>query len=617
MAGEKKENTLYHIVQALRQLYQGDPFIVWLTFGKNILEGVFDGICGVYFIKFIYECIESHVDFHKLFAMVSIICIFHIFVHLISAYNGYLEKISRMKIYRYIFGQMIHHAKKVEISQYEDPRFYDRFSRAMDEALEQGMGGMFVAAWGAGCVARAAVAIAILVSVDAFLLVFVVPPLAGSLYLGLKESREELAARREETVGKRKMEYAKRVFYEKKYAGELRLYPMAQVLLRLHKEGYRDRYQKNKIHQRRISRYRLTETFLFAGLVSLGSYLYITWQLKVEGVGAIAAYVAMVSAVGYIVNCAGDALRHFSQAGKLCMYMKSIREFMDCPAEQAAEDTMGTAGEADMTALIPRENIGDISFENVCYHYAGSQQMIIKNLNLRVRQGEHIALVGENGAGKTTLMKLLMGLYPVTSGRITAGGEDIRRYEPGAYRDCFGTVFQDFQIFALPLCENVLMKSPGTEEERQAVVDALEKAQFGEVLRKLPQGINTPLTKEFDENGFACSGGQAQKIAIARVFAKNPQVAILDEPSSALDPIAEYHMYTNMLEAARGKTVFFISHRMSTARMADRILFLENGRIAEEGTHEELMESNGHYAEMFRLQAKNYQKTNGGILYAE
>ena len=611
----RKENTLYHIVQAMRQLYQGDPYIVWLIFGKNILEGAFDGICGVYFIKFIYESIENHVDFHKLFVMVGIVCVFHILVHLISAYSGYQEKISRMKIYRHIFSQMIHHAKKVDISQYEDPKFYDRFSRAMDEALEQGMGGLFEAALGAGLIFRAMVAMAVLVSVDAFLLVFVVPPLVGSLYFGLKESQEELAARREETVGKRKMEYAKRVFYEKKYAGELRLYPMAQVLFGLHREGYLDRYQKNKVHQRRISIYRMAETFLFAGLVSFGSYLYITWRLKAGGGSSVAAYVAMVSAVGYIVSCAGDALRHFANAGKLCMYMKSIREFMNCPTEgtETMADAMETAwenseGSDAASAAMPLENMGEISLENVSYHYAGSQRMIIRDLSLKVRQGEHVALVGENGAGKTTLMKLLIGLYPVCGGRITAGGMDIRRYEPGAYRDCFGTVFQDFQIFALSLGENVLMKSPETHQERQTVVDALEKAQFGEVLKKLPQGIDTPLTKEFDENGFVCSGGQAQKIAIARVFAKNPQVAILDEPSSALDPIAEYHMYCNMLEAAKGKTVFFISHRMSTARMADRILFLENGRIVEEGTHEELMEINGRYAEMYQLQAKNYKE---------
>lgn len=602
---KKNENILYQIIQALRQIHEGDPPMVWLTFSKNILEAAFDAFCAVYFIKYIYECIENQVDFHKLFVMVSVFCVFHIGVHFLSAYNNYMEKISTMRIYRHIFQQIIQKAKKIGINQYENPKFYDEFSRALDEALEQGMGGLFLAAWGVGCIVRAMVAMGILVTVDVMLLVFVIPPLLGSLYFGLRESGEEFAARREETVGKRKMEYAKRVFYEKKYAGELRLYPMAKVLFGLHKEGYLERYEKNQIHQRRIAVYKVLETLLFAGILSFGSYLYITYRLKLGGRTSVAAYVAMVSAVGYIVTCISDALGHFSQAGKLCMYMKCIRDFMDCPVEGMVKD-----------AIMPEGNMGDISFEHVSYHYDGSDQMIIKDLNLKIRQGEHIALVGENGAGKTTLMKLLMGLYPVSSGSILAGGQNINRYDPEAYRDQFGTVFQDFQIFSLPLCENVLMKSPETEEERQIVVEALKKAQFGEVLQKMPKGIDTFLTKEFDENGFVCSGGQAQKIAIARVFAKDPQVVILDEPSSTLDPIAEYSMYCNMMEAAKGKTVFFISHRMSSARMADRILYLEHGRIVEQGSHEELLEKNGRYAEMFHLQAQNYQEVNGGGLYA-
>lgn len=602
---KKNENILYQIIQALRQIQEGDPPMVWLTFSKNILEAAFDAFCAVYFIKYIYECIENHVDFQKLFIMVSVFCVFHIGVHILSAYNNYMEKISTMRIYRHIFQKIIQKAKKIGINQYENPKFYDEFSRALDEALEQGMGGLFLTAWGVGCIVRAMVAMGILVTVDVMLLVFVIPPLLGSLYFGLRESGEEFAARREETVGKRKMEYAKRVFYEKKYAGELRLYPMAKVLFGLHKEGYLERYEKNQIHQRRIAVYKVLETLLFAGILSFGSYLYITYRLKLGGRTSVAAYVAMVSAVGYIVTCISDALGHFSQAGKLCMYMKCIRDFMDCPVEGTVKD-----------AIMPEGNMGDISFDHVSYHYDGSDQMIIKDLNLKIRQGEHIALVGENGAGKTTLMKLLMGLYPVSSGSILVGGQNISQYDPEAYRDQFGTVFQDFQIFSLPLCENVLMKSPETEEERQIVVDALKKAQFGEVLQKMPKGIDTFLTKEFDENGFVCSGGQAQKIAIARVFAKDPQVVILDEPSSALDPIAEYSMYCNMMEAAKGKTVFFISHRMSSARMADRILFLEHGHIVEQGSHEELIKKNGRYAEMFHLQAQNYQKVNGGGLYA-
>lgn len=606
MSTKKKENILGSIANAIHLIYQGDHGIVYFSFYKNVSEAIFNALYSIYLIKFIYECIESHIDFSRLFIMVSVFSIIHIIIHLTSAYHSYRIKICEMKVYRHIFEGIIHRAKKISITQYENPQFYDNFSRALDEALEQGIWGMLFTTWGVGSVVGSIVAMIILCTVDPLLVVFAIPPVIGSLYFGIRESGEQFAARRDETVGKRKMEYAKRVFYEKKYAGELRLYPIAQVLFGVHKDGYTERYEQNKGHQRKIGIYRIIETLLFAGLVTLGSYLYISYRLKVTGSARVAAYVAMIAAVGYIVNSISESIEYFSQAGKLCMYMNNIRDFMKCEIEEPVTD-----------AVLPEGEMGNIAFEHVSYHYAGSSQMIIKDLNVKIHQGEHIALVGENGAGKTTLMKLLMGLYPISEGSITAGGRDISQYEPEAYRDCFGTVFQDFQIFSLPLCENVLMKTPETEEERRTVVDALEKAQFGEVLEKMPQGIDTFLTKEFDENGFVCSGGQAQKIAIARVFAKNPQVVILDEPSSALDPIAEYNMYCNMMEAAKGKTVFFISHRMSSARMADRILFLEHGHIVEEGTHNELMDRNGRYAEMFRLQAKNYQESMGGGLYAE
>lgn len=253
--------------------------------------------------------------------------------------------------------------------------------------------------------------------------------------------------------------------------------------------------------------------------------------------------------------------------------------------------------------------------DHVSFQYTGSETPVIRDLSLYIRKGERIALVGENGAGKTTLVKLLMGLYPIQDGTISVGGVDIREYDKRDYQSHFGTVFQDLQIFSLPLSHNVLMKEPETEEERELVTESLRKAQFGDVLDQLPDGIDSMVTKEFDDSGFICSGGQAQKIAIARVFAKKPDIVILDEPSSALDPIAEFNMYNNMLEASEGRTVFFISHRLSSARIADRIYFLEHGRIVESGTHDELMEQNGRYARMFRLQAKNYKNREEACVY--
>lgn len=601
---KKKYGITKSIMNAMGIIYRADPAFVWFSFYKNISESIFNALFDIYLIKYIYECIQNGIEYRSLVRIVLIFAAVHVVIHFVSAYHSYCMKISEMKVYRYIFRGIMKRAKKVELRQYEDPDFYDNFSRALDESLLMGMWGMVFATLGIGSLCGGVVALILLAGVDPWLILFVIPPVIGSLYLGMKESSQQFAARQAETPGKRRMEYAKRVFYEKKYAAELRLYPMAELMFETHREGYTDRADKNEMHWRRIGFYRILETLLFAGIVTMGCYLYITYRLKVGGSQALAAYVAMISAVTWIVYSISGAIDNISRSGKFCMFMNYITEFMHCPVEGESEKAVQLQGD-----------MGEIRMEHVSYRYDGSDRLIIRDLNLHVKQGEHVALVGENGAGKTTLMKLLMGLYPLSEGRIVAGGRPVQEYDPGAYRDCFGTVFQDFQIFSLPLGENVLMREPQTEADRRLVIDSLEKAQFGEVLEKLPQGIDTCLTKEFDEQGFVCSGGQAQKIAIARVFAKDPEVVILDEPSSALDPIAEYNMYCNMMEASRGKTVFFISHRMSSARMADRILFLEHGHIVEEGTHEELMKKNGRYAQMFRLQAQNYQYPGGETVY--
>lgn len=233
-----------------------------------------------------------------------------------------------------------------------------------------------------------------------------------------------------------------------------------------------------------------------------------------------------------------------------------------------------------------------------------------------------IAIVGYNGAGKSTLIKLLLHLYDVKSGAIKVNGRDIREYNKDSYRELFASVFQDYKIFAAEIQDNVQMGAPlraqesmaGTgynatcmEAEENALRRALAESGFAERLNTLPRGIHTPLTRELDEEGINLSGGEAQKIAIARTFYKYCPVIILDEPSSALDPISEYNLNETMLKAAEHKAVIFISHRLSSTVMADRIYMLEKGRIIECGSHNTLMEQNGKYAEMFRLQTEKYQ----------
>jgi len=251
-----------------------------------------------------------------------------------------------------------------------------------------------------------------------------------------------------------------------------------------------------------------------------------------------------------------------------------------------------------------------IEFVNVSFAY--DDEPVLRNVSLTIRPGEKIAIVGYNGAGKTTLVKLLMRLYDPTEGEIRLNGVDIREYDLDRYRSKIGAVFQDYQIFAATLHDNVAMDpvyegredvvKETAQKERERVKAALAQSGFTN-----PIPLETPLTKEFMDNGVDLSGGEAQKVAIARAFFKSADIMVFDEPSSALDPISEYNIYNAMYNASEGKTVIFISHRLSSTRMADMIYMFENGRIIEAGDHDTLMILNGRYAEMFNMQAERYR----------
>ncbi len=330
--------------------------------------------------------------------------------------------------------------------------------------------------------------------------------------------------------------------------------------------------------------------FLFSTILP---YIYIAFILN-RGDVSVAAYVAMIPALSTLSWRTSDTMELFTSLIKESAFVTNLRDFLAYEPKSNAED------------LIKAEKLSDIEIKNMGFTYKGAKNATLHDVNLTIRKGEKIAIVGHNGAGKTTLVKLIMGLYQPTEGDIQISGESVSRYEPKSLHRRFGTVFQDLQIFALPLSHNVLMRKPKNDDERRLVEDSLRKAQFGEKLDGLEKGIDTMVTKEFDENGMGLSGSEAQKIAIARVFARKPDIVILDEPSSALDPIAEYRLNKSMMENAENQAVILISHRLSTTKDADRIILLDNGSIADSGTHAELLSHGGVYADMWNVQAEKY-----------
>ena len=572
---------IYHLYDGFR--YQGIIFL------EHVLG-----------IRYVLHCAEFHEPFWKAFAYIGAILLINMIQIIPDGYfiHGWTYKAKPM-LYRSLKEKMYEKAAEIDLSCYDDPKYYNDFVLAVAEAessidrflkmcnmMVQGI--TVIVTTGAFYIMTDATGILFVLA--SFVLRFLVSRVLNKLNFDVRLKVNPL---------ERKRNYVSRVFYLNDYAKELRLHPKVGDKLEKEFEETNDEIAKE---QKRVG---LKRTFLnFTRDYVVGDFimdgLYITYLVFKATVLKSLAYSDAV----VLFNRTSSLRRGFANiadvvpmAQENSLYIDKIRAFLDYKPKM----------ELNVGETVPSNN-AELSLKHVSFKYSEDADETLKDITLKVKPGEKIAIVGYNGAGKTTLIKLLMRLYDPTEGTITYHGKDIKDYKPCDYRRRIGVVFQDYQMYGATLLENVLMTdSKAGDYSEDAAKEALERAGFSKRLQTLPHSLDTQVTTEFDKDGINFSGGESQKIAISRAFYKDADILIMDEPSSALDPIAEYELNKAMESAAKGKTVFYISHRLSTTRDADRIILLEKGCIAEEGTHESLLEMNGKYAEMWRVQAGRYE----------
>lgn len=573
---------IYHLYDAFR--YQGVIFL------EHVLG-----------IRYVLKCAEFHEPFTKALFYIGLILFLNILQIIPDGFFIYGWQFKyKPRLYRALKEEMFKKASEIDLYCYDDPAYYNDFvlsvsqsEAAIDRFLE--------------LLNMAMQAITVLFTTGIFYIMtdpigiaFVFASFILRFVVSKKLNKVNYENRLAVNPHMRKRDYVSRVFYLKDFAKELRLHPNAGAQLEEEFAEANDNIIKEhkKVVVKRVC-------FQFLKDYGVGDFL-------IDGL--YITYLVYKAAVLHTVNYS-DAVILFNRTGSLrgsmsrfadlgpkahenSMFIDKIRAFLNY--EPRLKNNEGDA--------VP-EGAGELKLEHVTFKYSESGRKVLDDISLSVKPGEHIAIVGYNGAGKTTLIKLLMRLYDPTSGSISYHGRNITELCPNDYHKRIGVVFQDYQMFGANLAENVVMDDlPKDELDTRApqITAALTDAGFAQKLARLPDGLFTQVTTEFDKKGVDFSGGESQKVAISRAFYKKADILIMDEPSSALDPIAEYELNKAMESAAKGKTVFYISHRLSTTRDADRIIMLERGRIIEEGTHTELLARNGKYAEMWNAQAGKY-----------
>ncbi len=578
---------------------------VWQLSKKRVLHTALYSIVGyaewifmsIFFLRFVIHAIETEQPFGTILGFIGIcFAVFSLLALYTSYMNSMVVPLTDNTIYRALYKKLYAKARNVELRCFEDAAFYNKYTMALDGAAQKmtkSVTCFFQVLFG---VVAAVAAFYSMFRIDPFSVLFVISPIIGNFVFGGLMNKIWGGRYEDNVKHNRKADYVNRVMHLAEYAKEIRYSNIHELMMRRYGEtieGNRavaDKYAKKAIV------YTWAQNVTTFALVFEGIMIYAAYRTIVSRTMGLAELAIMFTAMSTsswiligIFNNVIDALKN----GEFLEYFRTFMEY----EEKIPEDQDG---------IRPDKKVHSIEFRNVSFAYK-EDEPVIRNLSFRIDGDKICALVGHNGAGKSTIIKLLFRLYDPTAGEILVNDINIKEYNLKAYRRLFSAAFQDYKVMAMSVHDNVLMGAFRNAHDADAIAErALRCAGVWDKVCSLPNGMDTMMTKEFDKDGAVLSGGEQQKIVVARAFAQNASVKVFDEPSSALDPIAEYELYNDIMKESKGHITLFISHRLSSVKDADIVFMLENGQVIEQGSHEDLMRERGKYCEMFTKQAQNY-----------
>jgi len=524
--------------------------------------------------------------------------VYRLLILVINNISSALNRIAGEKIVNEVKSQIMEKSKEVDLSSYDNPAFYEKMENANQEAGHRPL----------SVLTETFSIISYIIEFASFLIIlFSAPGLAWLTLLVLLVSipsavtnfifrRKNFGYMRWRSKERRQMHYFSNILVDKDLMKEIRLFDLADTFISRYKKVFQQYFkglqklifQENAWH------------ILFAvisGVCNLFFYIVIAKQVF-TGQIQIGDYTLYTGAIASISTCVGSLINASGNIYQGTLFIDNLISFMN--EKQRIVPAVSPA------RSVEHGKLHTIEFKNVTFRYPGSHKDVIKNVSFTIHPGETLALVGLNGAGKTTLIKLMTRLYDTTEGQILLDGVDIKEYELKSLYRTFGIIFQDFGRYAATVEENIRFGNIHSDATMDAVKHAAKQSTSSEYIESLPDGYNTPLMRFFEHTGTELSIGQWQKLAIARAFYADSDIMILDEPTASLDAIAEQNVFNQFDKLTHDKTTIFVSHRLSSATIADQIIVLENGRLIEKGNHQELMDMQGKYYDLFTTQSKRY-----------
>jgi len=597
-AWDERVSALRNVPPVLKIVWRSGPTVVTLGLVARVVVSLLPlGLLTItkLIVDYVVHAVASHQMVPRRFWwLVAAEFALAVLVSVLGRVIDYLDSVLADKYSQHVSIQVMAHAAELDLVAYEDPIFYDRLERARVQATDrlamiQAIGRL---------VQQAVTTLSLslyIVSFSPWLMLLLVGGLVPAFlgeshfaFLGYAKNFRQTPVRRQ-------LDYLRLLGGSKEAAKELKLFNLKDFLTERFARLYNGIYQENVALFRR----KLIAGVFLSALGTVGyysAYVFIVWR-TLAGALSIGAMTALT---GAILQVSGNIQQLFSTLSGIAdqaLFLTDLLAFFEMkPTIQSKPNALPA----------PRPIRWGFEFRNVSFCYPGTSRMVLRGLNFRLSPGERVAMVGENGEGKTTLVKLITRLYDPTEGQILLDGIDLREYDlEDLYRE-IGVIFQDFMRYEMTAGENIAVGRIEQLDNRELLQRAARKSLAHEVVQRLPWGYQQMLGRRF-ETGVDLSGGEWQKLALARAYLRDAQLLILDEPTAALDARSEFDVFRRFAELTSGKTALFISHRFSTVRMADRIVVLGDGRITEEGSHEELANLGGRYAEMFEMQAASYR----------